>query len=129
MHSVPSLENFKNNFLPDRCRVLHDVIREYYGMHARDKCAIKSTRQLPRPQAPLRAGKQGARGLMVRRRSAELVFSHATVPQPHAHRAQTRIDAWGRGRLDSVLFLFRIEYFTIATQSISMVSRFTSTIV
>ena len=41
---------------------------------------------------------------MVRRRSAErladlafkIVFSPATVPQPHTHRAQTRSDAWGR---------------------------------
>ena len=55
---------------------------------------------LPRPQAPLRAGKQGARGLMVSRRSL-----HATVPQPHAHCAQTGSDAWGReqtGRHDCV---------------------------
>ena len=37
---------------------------------------------LPRPQAPLRAGKQGARGLMVRRRSTEFIFSPAAVPQP-----------------------------------------------
>ena len=50
------------------------------------------TTRLPRPQAPLRAGKraekQGARDL---------------VPQPHAHRAQTRSDAWGRGRQPETL--------------------------
>ena len=45
-----------------------------------DMWVLEITLHLSRPQAPLRAGKQG------------------TVPLPHAHRAQTRSDARGRGR-------------------------------